>query len=219
VGSSASGITGFLVLRDGVDVTGNYTLVPVPGTLTVTAAPTVPVVPPAPAVPEETIPETDTPLAEPPAPPNTSTPTPSDNGGTTIEEPSTPETIIEPEPEPEPVGHWALLNLLLALAAVIFAFALLIHLVTGRRKDEDGHGNTTKGRSGNLWRVLGIVLGVVSPIVFFLTENIMRPMVIFDIWTLLMAAFVLFQVVFVLVMWRVRKPGKGDTDGRASATA
>jgi hypothetical protein len=34
-----------------------------------------------------------------------------------------------------------------------------------------------------------------------------------------MAAFVLAQVVLVLVMWQVRKPGKDGTDGRASSPA
>jgi protein-S-isoprenylcysteine O-methyltransferase Ste14 len=81
--------------------------------------------------------------------------------------------------------------------------------------------DTAKGKSGNLWRALGIVLGVVSPIVFFLTEDILLPMAIVDMWTLLMAAFVLAQVVLVLVMWQVRKPGKDedDSDGRASSPA
>ncbi|MDR1185528.1 MAG: hypothetical protein LBK67_12145, partial [Coriobacteriales bacterium] len=52
---------------------------------------------------------------------------------------------------------------------------------------------------------LTIILGIISPIVFFLTENMTLPLVIVDKWTLLMATFVIVQVVLTLVMWQVRK--------------
>jgi hypothetical protein len=44
-------------------------------------------------------------------------------------------------------------------------------------------------------------------------------MVIVDMWTLLMAAIVVVQVVLPLVMWQVRKPSRGDSDKPAGFTA
>jgi heme/copper-type cytochrome/quinol oxidase subunit 2 len=116
-------------------------------------------------------------------------------------------------------GQWALLNLILAVVAIIFAFALIIHLFTGRRKDENSYGNTTKGSNGNIWRALVVIAGIASPIVFLLTEDMTLPMSIVDMWTLLMAAIVVVQVVLTLVMWQVRKPGQDDSDGEVSSTA
>jgi heme/copper-type cytochrome/quinol oxidase subunit 2 len=53
-----------------------------------------------------------------------------------------------------------------------------------------------------------------------LTEDMTLPMGIVDVWTLLMVAFVVVQIVLILVMWQIRKPNKGDSDGgRASASA
>jgi hypothetical protein len=87
------------------------------------------------------------------------------------------------------------------------------------RRDEDSYGNSSKGKSGNLWRALTIILGIVSPIVFLLTEDMTLSMVIVDLWTLLMAVIVVVQVVLALVMWQVRKPDRGDTDKTAGFTA
>jgi heme/copper-type cytochrome/quinol oxidase subunit 2 len=47
----------------------------------------------------------------------------------------------------------------------------------------------------------------------------MSLMGIIDMWSPLMIAFVVVQVVLALVMWQVRKPNKGDTDGAAPFAA
>jgi hypothetical protein len=44
-------------------------------------------------------------------------------------------------------------------------------------------------------------------------------LIIVDLWTLLMAAFVVVQVVLTLVMWQVRKPDRGDVDKTAGFMA
>ncbi|MDR1272788.1 MAG: InlB B-repeat-containing protein [Clostridiales Family XIII bacterium] len=126
-----------------------------------------------------------------------------------------------------PDGGWALLNLILAGIAVVFAFTLLIHLFAGRHRDGASYGDggnigsSTKGGSdgnGNIWRTLAIILGIVSPIAFLLTEDVTLHMVLVDMWTLLMAAIVLVQLMFIFVMRQIRKAhktGKGDLAGKA----
>ena len=47
-------------------------------------------------------------------------------------------------------------------------------------------------------RAVSTVTAVVSVIVFFLTEDMSLAMVLIDKWTLLMAAFLIIQIIFVL---------------------
>ena len=143
---------------------------------------------------------------------------------TTITTPATllaePETETEPTrivdmtpPLAAPIGAWALINLILAALAFICLVALVIHAFTGRRKS-DAKSNkyeTTendeddKRRSGIAWRIIGIVAGIASPILFFLTEDITLPMILVDSWTLWMLLITVVQLVAVIVFWRVRK--------------
>jgi uncharacterized repeat protein (TIGR02543 family) len=228
VGSSRNTVTDWQIVRGVAPVTDNYDITWALGTLTVSAVPVVWATPPtifaafavpavlaAAVISDATAQLTPAPTLQ--TPPDDDTPAP------------TPAPL--PQVSDGFVGQWALLNLILAIVAAIFAFALIIHFFTDRRKDESKHeqrrlhrqaqrskheqgsairnrqDNTIKGVSGNLWRVLTIILGIISPIVFLLTENMTLPLVIADRWTLLMAAFVIVQVVLTLVMWQVRKPG------------
>ena len=47
-------------------------------------------------------------------------------------------------------------------------------------------------------RLASTITAIVSVIAFFLTEDITLPMILMDKWTLLMAAFLIVQIIFVL---------------------
>ncbi|MCB6603659.1 hypothetical protein LI129_22920, partial [Erysipelatoclostridium ramosum] len=53
---------------------------------------------------------------------------------------------------------------------------------------------------------------VVSVIAFFLTEDITLPMVLIDKWTLLMAAFLIVQVIFVLFGRKWKELDENETN-------
>jgi hypothetical protein len=239
VGSSANVITLVELMRGPLDVTSNYAIVLIDGTLTVTAAggttPPAPVTPP-PATPAPVVTGPAAPAPAAPAPAVTA-PAPDD---TTIPDPSTPITSGPSDPDGDETGdvtivdeetplslQWALLNLLLALIAIIFAFVLIIHAFTGRRKGEDqrnaAKGTKTassqenvKGNSGLAWRLIAILAGVAAPIVFLLTEDVTLPMGIIDIWTPLMAVIVIVQIGFTLILWQARKPKASQDSGSVS---
>jgi uncharacterized repeat protein (TIGR02543 family) len=172
-----------------------------------------PVDPPAadPGVDEPAdIPDTDTPVTPAPTP----DPTPVDD----------PPVIPVPDPEPPLAagGFWALVNLILAVLAflIIIAFAAML---LSRRKGEDERyaqederdaqeDEEVKGSRGTIWGVLGIVVGIISPIVFLLTEDMTLPMQMVDMWTILMAAFVIIQIVLLAILWKVRRPDDNTRD-------
>ena len=62
-------------------------------------------------------------------------------------------------------------------------------------------------REENGLRVASTITAVVSVIAFFLTEEFTLAMVLVDRWTLLMAAFLIVQVIFVLFRQKVERTG------------
>ncbi|MDR3053261.1 MAG: hypothetical protein LBU48_05325, partial [Coriobacteriales bacterium] len=180
----------------------NYTVRVVNGEFEVVALPVIPVVPaaPAPAAPAAPAPAAPAPVALAAAPvPDDPTPSaPAPSGDRAISTPESPLTVVD--------GSWALLNLILAVVAAICAFALIISLATGKRRsnEQTGQSDQENKKNGHLWRVLGIVFGVASPVVFALTENIMLKMIIVDQWTILMAVITVLQVTTMIVLRKVR---------------
>ena len=61
-------------------------------------------------------------------------------------------------------------------------------------------------------RVASTITAVVSVIAFFLTEDITLPMVLIDKWTLLMAAFLIVQVIFVLFGRKWKELDENETN-------
>lgn len=111
--------------------------------------------------------------------------------------------------EPQQTGHWALLNLILALATVGAAVLMLLSAVKRRRSEvmqeasaeADSEATGTKAnRAPFIWRIAGMLVAVVSVIVFFVTENLTLPVALVDKWTLLMAIFLILQFLAVTMM-------------------
>ena len=89
-------------------------------------------------------------------------------------------------------GGWAVLNLILAVLAV---FTGLFAVVAGRdrwKKDKEGLSKATT------LRIIALVLGTFSLVIFFITEDMSRRMGTYDAWTPLAA--ILFVVVLIIVI-------------------
>ena len=104
-------------------------------------------------------------------------------------------------------GSWALINLLCSGGTVLLGLVLLLSKL--KKEEDEEEDKTAAMRNGNnkqserykrrKWlRAVSTVTAVVSVIVFFLTEDMSLAMVLIDKWTLLMAAFLIIQIIFVL---------------------
>ncbi|NLW79314.1 MAG: hypothetical protein GXY32_07895 [Ruminococcaceae bacterium] len=221
----------------------NYKVTVVLGELTVNATNDgVPQEPEDPYTPDTLPPTTPTTPATPAGDPADLTPDDVDDGpeDTTPAEPDEPEPAQPDESAPAPIEQqdpadptavfsgpvWALLNLILMILALVFSVILFVMIFTGRKKKEnedadavEGEEEETKGKRGLIWRILAIVMGVVSLVVFLLTENLSNPMVFVDTWTLLMVIISVAQVILMLVLRQVRQPKDRDEETNNQAQA
>jgi hypothetical protein len=106
------------------------------------------------------------------------------------------------------VAHWALINLLLAIAGVILAVIGIVRYIRRKNKkeeyvyDTDGVHDEAYGTEESIedaelkirryrartgWLALSVVIAIVAVIAFILTEDTDNIMVLIDAWTLLMA--------------------------------
>jgi len=91
-------------------------------------------------------------------------------------------------------SSWAVLNLICAILAI---FAGLISVIAGKgrfRSDDE----EKRSKAAVTLRVLALIIGIVSVIVFFITEDWTLPVVAIDKWTLLM--FILFLATLIIMM-------------------
>ena len=107
-------------------------------------------------------------------------------------------TIIKKNPLPLSLpqqAYWALLNLILAIATCVLAFILIIFGILNKREEDED----TKIK--NKWgaRIASICIGVLSLIVFFITENMNNPWTWIDGWTWLMIVILAVQIVCMFV--------------------
>ena len=144
-----------------------------------------------------------------------------------VDEPAQPEELEAIADDATPLaggrgGHWALINLILAILTVLASLLLLIGYIGKKKKAlEDEDGNKVKDEDGNtvweyekkkkgFWRVFSLIPAIVSVIAFILTENMRLPMRLVDRWTLLMVIIAIVQIV-VAVLCKKRK-NKDDED-------
>ncbi|MEG2751042.1 MAG: VWA domain-containing protein [Anaerorhabdus sp.] len=108
---------------------------------------------------------------------------------------ATPETITD-ESTPEVVGRsWALINLIASLIGVLLTIVLLFAKHEKEEENEENQKVKDEFERKRIYKVIGVIVAVVSIIVFLLTENITLPMKLVDKYTLLMIAFALGNIV------------------------
>ncbi|MDR0817112.1 MAG: hypothetical protein LBN35_00580, partial [Clostridiales Family XIII bacterium] len=96
---------------------------------------------------------------------------------------------------PKGVPAWAVLDLLLAVAAVIVAIFAVLLALKRRERGKDGNiyddpnddrANGAKKRS--LIALIGVILlAVISVVIFLTTQDMSLPMVLTDYWTIVLA--------------------------------
>jgi len=93
----------------------------------------------------------------------------------------------------EDTKEWAVLNLILAILTALMSIIILLAWLGKDKDDDNRHG---------LLRTLTLVPAVGAVIVFFLTEDWTLPMRFVDIWTWLMAAILVVQIVLIVLVMR-----------------
>ena len=102
-------------------------------------------------------------------------------------------------------GGWAVLNLICAVLAI---FTGLIAVAAGKdrfRKDDV----EKRSKTAMILRLLALIIGIISVIVFFLTEDLTIAMIT-DKWTLLMFILLLVTLVLTFVSFRFDKDSEGE---------
>ena len=183
-------------------------------------------IPAAPAAPQIPVNPIAPPLVVP-----TPAPTPAPNPGPIVNEddPDQPQggesTEVQENPTPKGGGsqnEWALINLICAGGTVLLGLFLLLSKLKKEEEEEDEKTSAMRndeeqsnGYKRRKWlRVASTITAVVSVIAFFLTEDITLAMVLVDRWTLLMAAFLIVQVIFVLFgrKWKELDDNKNNAE-------
>ena len=186
-------------------------------------------IPAAPAAPQTPVNPITPPIVVPVIP--TPAPTPAPNPGPIVNEddPDQPQggesTEVQENPTPKGGGsqnEWALINLICAGGTVLLGLFLLLSKLKKEEEEEDEKTSAMRndeeqsnGYKRRKWlRVASTITAVVSVIAFFLTEDITLAMVLVDRWTLLMAAFLIVQVIFVLFgrKWKELDDNKNNAE-------
>jgi len=168
---------------------------------------------------------------------NTATATGTDeNGGDPEVTPGTSEvpTVITEEPVPGPAKAWALLNLICTILTGILSLVMLFKAF-GKKKEEveeeetegeevtrtaDGEEegeepDEAKIKRHKIMRFSSILPTVAAIVTFILTEDMTAPMALVDRWTILMAVYLVVNV--LLAVFSRKK--KEDPEEEAEETA
>ncbi|MDR0854466.1 MAG: InlB B-repeat-containing protein [Clostridiales Family XIII bacterium] len=120
---------------------------------------------------------------------------------------------------PNGIASWALLDLLLAIAGVVFAIFYIIK-ASRRRKNEESdlyyeHDRDDEKSVKPLWLATSIILAVISVVIFVLTQDMSLPMVLADVWTIVLA----FIFAAELIASKLAFPRKDENEKDSSAVA
>ncbi|MDR2845952.1 MAG: hypothetical protein LBV63_01575, partial [Candidatus Methanoplasma sp.] len=110
-------------------------------------------------------------------------------------------------------GEWSPLNLIMAILALA---AGVVALIGGRGRTKEGDGEHRSVVAFTL-RIVSIVVGIISLIIFFLTEDWTQPVVPIDGWTLLMLILLIISAAIALISYHFDKDEEeedGQEDGQ-----
>lgn len=99
---------------------------------------------------------------------------------------------------------WSLLNLILTIAGILHSIGLGILWVMNLKKQ---YNNEVTQKIP--FRIIGILAGAVSLVVFLLTQDLRTLMVVVDKWTLWMVVIAVLQVIFSILA-RFKKQNQND---------
>jgi uncharacterized repeat protein (TIGR02543 family) len=104
-------------------------------------------------------------------------------------------------------GEWAVLNLICAILAILVG---LIAVASGKgrfKKDDE----EKRSKPAMFLRITALILGIISVVIFFLTEDMSLPVAFTDKWTLLMFILFLVTAIATLISSRFDVAKKDDT--------
>jgi uncharacterized repeat protein (TIGR02543 family) len=105
---------------------------------------------------------------------------------------------------PKGIDTWALLDLMLAIAGVIFAVFVLMAAKERRKNDKDdetyyeetGEYHAEQKNTRKAFLLGTVIASIVGAILFVITQDMRLPMVLVDIWTVVFAVILAAEIVF-----------------------
>lgn len=117
------------------------------------------------------------------------------------------------------LDSWALINLILSIAGMLIALVTLMKLLIRRRYRENTYMEDYSGyeyevkrkvKSYRRWLVLTIAAGICGVILFLLTQDLSKLMVLADKWTIASALFFIVGIVGMVLTFKIAD--EADTD-------
>jgi len=211
-----------------------------------TPSPTVTPVPTAAPTATPTRSPTVTPSPTPTRPPAV-TPTPVPTLLPTLS-PSPSPTVLPPGGGVDGVPVWAFVNLVLSVVGVVLAVVLSLFVLLQRSQKQkkqhaqeqikanqkqnrtnqnqktantpDDHTEEQKKKKQRrlFWFLLSVIMGIVGIVVFFLTEDMSRPMVLVDNWTIVNVIVFIVELIAIAFTFKHKKNNTDNTEEPASST-
>jgi uncharacterized repeat protein (TIGR02543 family) len=109
-------------------------------------------------------------------------------------------------------GAWSLLSLLMSLVAVVVSVLLVVGIFM-RRRDDDDEGaarfdedseEDDRRRRGKILKTFTIIVGILTPIVWLILDNLNQPMVWINNWTVFVGITFIVHIA-LLVVYKLRK--------------
>ncbi|MCL1830983.1 MAG: InlB B-repeat-containing protein, partial [Oscillospiraceae bacterium] len=106
---------------------------------------------------------------------------------------------------------WALLNLILTLAGLIYAAVIIVRGAIEKRQDEyyddeyQTEEDNQKPRRRLIPLFISVIMGIFGMILFLLTEDLTRLMVLVDRWTIVNALILVIEIVASSLAFRKQK--------------
>jgi amino acid transporter len=120
------------------------------------------------------------------------------------------------------IGAWSLLSLLLSVLAIIITILLFVGLFRRRKnkyeddKEIEVYGENTedekeKRRKANICRLLTMIAGILTPIIWLILDNLNQPMAWINKWTPYVAFIFIVHIVLLIVFkYRSRNRDRDD---------
>lgn len=113
-----------------------------------------------------------------------------------IAETNPPASTIKPvdTPKSAPISSWALINLICVIITCIMSIIMLFV----RHKDKDDNAeddNDEYNKPKTINKFVGIIIGLISVLIFILTEDMSLPMIMVDKWTIYMAIILIINTI------------------------
>jgi uncharacterized repeat protein (TIGR02543 family) len=108
-------------------------------------------------------------------------------------------------------GAWSLLSLLMSLVAVVISVLLVFGVFMRRREDDDEEERVdsdreeeNRRRRAKILKTLTVIVGVLTPIVWLILDNLNQPMAWINNWTVFVGITFIVHIA-LLVVYKLRK--------------